>query len=512
MMPTPRFVVRIRGLSKTFVGTRALIDVDLDLARGEIHALLGGNGSGKSTLIKTLAGIYSPDAGSDLTVGEIHTSSGLSPDQAKAAGVHVVHQDLAVFPDLSIAENIALGHGYPGGAGRRIKWSELRARTQKLIERFDISGEPDTELRLLSKANHTLVAIARALQDQDDAKGGVLILDEPTSALPETEADHLLRMLRRYASAGQAILYVSHRLDEALELADTVTILRDGRKVGTYDAAGLTEARLVQLMIGRSVDEVFPEIPPSIDAGELLVVRGLRAGPLRDVSFEVRPSEIVGVAGLLGSGRTELLRALFGDLPVERGEIFLEGARQRLGSPADAMRAGIAYIPEDRGRDAAFLDLPVFSNLTMPNVADYWTRLHMSYGAMRKVTRSAIADFGVKAASEGALLSTLSGGNQQKVIVARWLRREPKLLLLDEPTQGVDVGARADIYASVKKAVATGAAALLVASDLEELAHVSDRVIVIRRGRIAGELAGVDLTVENVTRLTHLDVAGAAHA
>jgi ribose transport system ATP-binding protein len=490
--------IEVTNLSKTFPGTKALDGVDIDIRAGEIHALLGGNGSGKSTLIKILCGVYQGDPGGTLRVGEQEIEvDATTPEFARSVGIHVVHQDLGVFLDLSVTENIALGHGYPVTAGMQVRWSGLRRRAAALLERFEIDASPDTRLRDLSQSARTQVAIARALQDDDS--GGLLVLDEPTSSLPAHEVELLLGTLRRYAARGQSILYVSHRLDEVLSIADRITVLRDGRKVATLEAAGLGEDRLIEEIVGRQIDRVFPSMPEVDETKDSRVrVRDLSAGPLREMSFEVAPGEVVGLAGLLGSGRTELLQAIFGVLPIEEGEVRLDGDQIHLRRPADAMAAGIAFVPENRAEDAAMIEMSVDANISAATVRDYWSwrRPWIAKRQMRRDTRASMDEFLVKAASEEALLSTLSGGNQQKVILARWLRRHPRLLLLDEPTQGVDVGARAEIYGLVRDAVADGAAALIVASDFEELAHVCDRVLVLSGGRITGEVAPPNLNAD----------------
>jgi ribose transport system ATP-binding protein len=497
--PSARLV--ITGLTKTFPGTLALDGVDLDVRAGEIHALVGGNGSGKSTLIKILTGVYEADAGARVVVdGESIAADAITPDFARRSGIHVVHQDLGVFLDLSVTENLALGHGYQLGRARKIDWRAMRRRAQDLIERFEIDAAPETHLSSLSQGARTQVAIARALQGDSEGRGGVLVLDEPTAALPRHEVELLMRHLRTYAARGEAILYVSHRLDEVLALADRVTVLRDGRKVGTYAGPDLTEGRLVELIVGRAVDAAFPAPPPVTDEAPMLAVERLQAGPLTDVSFTVARGEIVGIAGLLGSGRTELLRTIFGDLPVQAGQLTLEGDPYLPKRPLDAMQAGIALVPEDRAGDAAFSDLSLAANVSMANVREYWSRGRMRDRRMRRDAQVLMAEHLVKFSTADAPLQTLSGGNQQKVILARWLRRGPRLMLLDEPTQGVDVGARAEIYGLIRRAVANGASAIIVASDAEELAHVCDRVLFLAHGRIAGELRGEALVPERVVQ------------
>lgn len=505
--------IAIRGLSKTFPGTRALDDVDLDIASGEVHSLCGGNGSGKSTLIKILCGVYQGDPGGTLCIRnhEIGVDE-TSPEFARAVGIHVVHQDLGVFLDLSVTENIALGHGYPVRAGVQVRWPGLRKRAKELLERFEIEASPSTLLRDVSQSVRTQVAIARALQDDDSE--GLLVLDEPTSSLPAHEVELLLRTLRRYAERGQSILYVSHRLDEVLSISDRVTVLRDGRRVATLDGKGLDEDRLIQEIVGRQIDRVFPPMPEVDDSKDSrLRIRNLNAGPLREISFEVARGEVVGIAGLLGSGRTELLESVFGVLPVDSGAIELDGKPIRLRRPSDAMAAGVAFVPENRAEDAAMIDMSVNANISAASFRNYWSwrRPWIARRRMRVEAKESMGEFLVKAASEESLLATLSGGNQQKVVLARWLRRSPGLLLLDEPTQGVDVGARGEIYALVRKAVSEGASAIIVASDFEELAHVCDRVLVLSRGRVTGEVRPPHLNADYLMQAANQATNGRRH-
>lgn len=496
--------VKVTNLSKVFPGTIALSGVDLEVLPGEIHGLVGGNGSGKSTLIKVLAGVHQGEPGGVVQVGDqVMAADHMSPELAHRAGVRVVHQDLGIFPGMTLAENLSLGHGFDTDRAGRIRWSRIRARTAELIERFEIHATPRTLLRDMSRAGQTQVAIARALQDLDAGSTGLLILDEPTTALPEHEVELLLGSLKRYAAGGQSILYVSHRIGEMLDLADRVTVLRDGRRQGTYPTAELDEDGLIRAVVGRQLDTGVRSAPPPRTGSSVLAVKGLHAGPIRNLSFRVEPGEIVGVAGLLGSGRSELLRAIFGDLPVESGTIELDGEPRRWGHPADSMAAGVALVPENRAEDAAFLDQSVYANIGIGSLDRYWRGLRLRDRRMRADGAELMSEFGVKSPSESALISTLSGGNQQKVILARWMRRDPRLLLLDEPTQGVDIGARADIYALVRQAVGRGMGVIVVASDFEELALIADRAIVLRDGRLVAEVPHADLTAEALTQITH---------
>lgn len=476
----------ITGLSKAYAGTLALDGVDIDIRPGEIHALLGGNGSGKSTLIKCLAGVVTPEPGGHLEVGDrTSDAEAWTAEDAYAAGLRFVHQQPAVFPDLSIAENIAFGSRFPRTRTGSISWKALHTRTALLLASYHVDADPTTPLGALRAADRTRVAIIRAIQDREDANTGVLVLDEPTAALPPSEVRHLLDSLRRYAAAGQTILYVSHRLDEVLSVADRVTVLRDGKKVATVDAGGLTESDLVELIVGRPLDRLFPEHVETQDADVVLSARGLAGGPLKDVSFDLHRGEVLGVAGLLGSGRSELLRMLFGAYPVSGGTMTLDGRAIAHRSPGEAMNGGIAYVPEERHADALFQGESVRHNMTAGAAGHYFSGLRFSHDREKSDSRDAIRRFLIRVGSDQQPVDTLSGGNAQKVVLARWLRRKPAVLLLDEPTQGVDIGARSEIYSLVREATRNGTSVLLVASDPEELAHACDRVLVLRDGRIA---------------------------
>jgi ribose transport system ATP-binding protein len=494
--------VRITGLSKTFPGTRALEDVSMEIAPGAIHALVGGNGSGKSTLIKILAGVYQADRGTIEIEGVQTDADSITPAHSYDAGIRVVHQDLGIFPSMNVEENLALGSTFKTGRGGWIRHRAMRRRTRELIDRFDIPARPTTQLAELGRAGQTLVAIARALQGEESDHGGLLILDEPTAALPAHEVEMLLQSLKRYAAEGQSILYISHRLDEVMSCSDRVSVLRDGRMAGTYPTAELDENRLIELIVGRRLDRVFPERRDAgADRETVLEVEDLVVGPVRGASLQVKRGEILGIAGLLGSGRSEILRAIFGDMRRRGGIVRFAGKEVEFSHPGEAMVAGVAFVPENRAEEAAFADLSVGTNISLTSLRRYWNRAWLSDRRLRRDASLLMSEYLVKADSQAALLETLSGGNQQKVMIARWLRREPQLLLLDEPTQGVDVGARAEIYKFVRRATEAGAGAVIVASDFEELVHAADRIVVLRDGVIVADRPTDQVDADEVTRL-----------
>jgi len=502
--PRPAVALAVSGVSKTYPGTRALRDVSLSVAPGELHALVGGNGSGKSTLVKLLAGVEHADPGGTLTVGT-HTldAARMTPHAARTMGLRFVHQDAGVFADMSVAENLALGRAYPAGLGGRVRWKRLSQRARAELDAVGLDCDPSALLGSLGAARQTLVAIARALADVESDSESVLILDEPTAALPTHEARTLLGTLGRLTARGLAVILITHRLDEVIGVADRVTVLRDGRVITCADGTELTEEKLVEHIVGRPLGAVFPEMPEPRGGGAALTVDGLTAGPLRDISLTVGRGEVVGLAGLLGTGRTTLLRAVYGDIRPQSGRILL-GDRALAGhSPATAIAAGVGYVPEDRGREAIFSDLSVRSNMLLASVPEFRRLYGMARSRESAEARDLVGRFGIKTASALTPISSLSGGNQQKAVLARWLRRDPALLLLDEPTQGVDVGARAEIYRIIRKAVENGTSVLMVASDFEELARVCDRVLVLRRGRIVAEVTPPELEHQYLTHLAY---------
>lgn len=497
-------VLQANHIFKAFGSTQALDDVSFEVRAGELHALLGANGSGKSTFVKILAGVEQADAGEFLIRGERLGASRMKPSLARAAGLHFVHQDPGIFPHMSVAENLAIGRGYPRGFAGRINWRALRKRSIADLERAGLPISPDVAVGELNASTRTLVAIARALQDIEGGEGNVLVLDEPTSALPVKEVVSLLAALRRFTERGVAVLMITHHLGEIIGNADQVTVLRDGHLVADVDGKELTHDQLVHYIVGHALDEV--EQPSAIEAlaGEpLLKVENLTVGPLSDVSFTVNRGEVVGVAGLLGTGRSTLLRTLFGErLPVS-GKITFKGQPLEIRNPRRAMAQSIGLIPEDRNGEASFSILNIQQNLLAASIPEFWKNLHMAHRKENVEARRLVTEFGVKTRSVLAPLSSLSGGNQQKVMIARWLRRSPELLLLDEPTQGVDIGARSDIYAIMRHAVDQGASVLLVVSDFEELAKVCDRVLVVRGGRIVGEVRPPNLDIKHLTDLAY---------
>jgi len=484
----------VESVSKTFPGMRALDDVSFEIGRGSFHALLGGNGSGKSTLIKILAGVYQGDAGGSIRSGkEVVAAEAITPSWASRAGIRFVHQDLGLFGPMTVAENLFAGRPYPRTRAGSIDWPAMHREARRVLDAHGVEVSSRRLMSDLRPAEQTLVAIARCLFDVGSESVELLVLDEPTSRLPPAEVDELLESLDRYVAAGQSILYVSHRLNEILEHADVVTVLRDGKHIATRGMQGLDRAALTTMIVGAERDIARKREPRPIDPTVVMTVESLSSGPVREVGFDLHRGEVVGIAGLVGSGRTHLVETIFGvHRPVE-GQVVVNDRRLRPGSIEGAIAAGLAYVPEDRAAHSAFRDLGLDMNLSAADLKRYrrgWFRR----GAEVADGVADIARFAIRTPGVRAPLAQLSGGNQQKAVLARWLRRRPDVLLLDEPTQGVDVGARAEIYAQIEEAGRRGSAVLLVTSDLDELLHLSDRVLVMARGRLVDSAAGDAIT------------------
>jgi rhamnose transport system ATP-binding protein len=492
----PHQLLRAEGLSKAYAGVQALRDVSLDLRAGEVHAIVGENGAGKSTLIKILTGAVQPDSGTLVIEGAPLAAHG--PLAARDRGIAAVYQQPTLFPHLTVTENLALGLER-GSRWRRVDWAGRRRIAQSLLARAGAQIDPDRPASELSMAEQQLVEIARAL----GSNARIVIMDEPTAALPAHDVARLLAAVREMRARGAGVLYISHRLDEVFELADRITVLRDGRRIDTREAIGMDRSTLISLMVGREMSAVFGH-EPHVQAGEALAIRNLtchRAG-VRDVTFSVRAGEIVGLAGLVGAGRSELARTLFGLTPADAGDIRIDGALVAPRTPREAIEHGIAYVPEDRRRHGVIGPMPVRTNVTMASLPQLSERLAvLSRGRERISAGRYVKELGIRPPAIDVPVSSLSGGNQQKVALARWLMTNPRVLILDEPTQGVDVGAKADVHREMDRLAAEGVAILMISSDLQEVLAMSDRVVVMRGGTVAGIVHRQELTPERVLRL-----------
>jgi rhamnose transport system ATP-binding protein len=477
-------LLQLSRISKSFGAVRALSEVSFRLEPGEVHALLGENGAGKSTLIKVITGAHAPDGGRIDIAG--HPVEALSPARARALGIGCIYQQPALFPDLSVAENIAL-RLESASPMRRVRWTARRAQARELLHKLGAEIDPAAEVRQLSMPDQQLVEIACAL----GSGARIVIMDEPTASLTQKEQHLLYAVVRGLRAHGAGVIYISHRLEEIFALADRVTVLRDGTSVGTNRIDDINEANLIKMMVGREVATIYP---PSESAPQetVLSLRGLGSteGGVHGVNLEVRAGEIVGLAGLVGAGRTELARVLFGITPADSGEILLCGKSVSIRHPRDAIAHGIAYTPEDRRRHGVILEMPIAANISMAVHHTLFPGAWLRLDAERRLALGAIRDLGIKTTGPDAPAGSLSGGNQQKVALARWLATKPKLLILDEPTQGVDIGAKSEIHKIIRRLAAEGLAVLMISSDLPEILGMSDRIAVMRGGTITALLEG----------------------
>jgi ribose transport system ATP-binding protein len=468
----------VKGVSKRFGATQALDHIDLEVRPGEVVALLGENGAGKSTLSNIIAGTFAPDTGSMTWQGQPYAPA--TPGDAIHAGIGMIHQELRLLPDLTVAENVFVGR-WPQSGGR-VDRAEMNRRASEQLHRLGLDISPNRLVRSLRVAAQQQVEIAKALTL--DAK--LLLLDEPTAALGAEETEQLFAVIDQLRAEGVSFIYVSHRLEEIARIADRVVVLRDGRWVASHDSAQVPVAQLIQDMVGRTLERLFPHIGEPA-GGEVLRVEALSGAGFRDVSFSVRAGEILGIAGIVGAGRTELVRAIAGADPVESGTVTVDGQPLPLGNPGAAIRAGVTLVPEDRKAEGIVLDLPIADNIALCNLDRLADGGWVRPARVRSVARGAIAKLQVKSAPEHTVRS-LSGGNQQKVVIAKWLERQPRVIILDEPTRGIDMGARAAIYEVIAELARAGMAVIIVSSELEEVLGLSHRVMVLSRGQQRGIL------------------------
>jgi len=488
----PEPIVELVGISKQFGAVQALRGIDLNLYPGEVHALVGENGAGKSTLVKILAGIYRPDAGILKIDGkevELH-----NPAQARNAGIAVIHQEPTLFPDLNVAENVFMGR-HPRDRFGRVDWKRMYQEVERLLASLDVRLNVYTPVQGLAVADQQLVEIAKALSLQSR----VLIMDEPTAALSAHEVQQLFTIAKQLRERGVAILFVSHRLEEIFELAERVTVFRDGARVGTAPISELTTEQIIRQMVGRELESLYPK--SEVEPGEVILdVKHLtRTGTFEDISFQVRRGEILGFAGLIGAGRTEVARVIFGIDRADAGEIRINGKLVQIHSPKTAMKYGIAYVPEDRHQHGLIMDFSITRNMTLPVLLRQTNVLGlMNQGREREIAQDYSTQLHVRSSGIDQLVKALSGGNQQKVVLAKWLITNPSVLILDEPTRGIDVGSKAEVHRIVSELAGKGLAIILISSDLPEVLAMADRVLVMHEGRVAAEFTHADVDQEKV--------------
>ncbi|GAA6210102.1 sugar ABC transporter ATP-binding protein [Cognatishimia sp. WU-CL00825] len=486
-------VLQLDQITKTFPGVKALDGVQLSLYPGQVTALIGENGAGKSTVVKTLTGIYQPDGGQILLEGAGVKFA--TPQDAADAGVTAIHQETVLFDELTVAENIFIGHAPKTKLGL-INKTAMFEQTTKILN--DIGAKIDSRVKLkdLSIASRHLVAIARALSV--DAR--VVIMDEPTAALSQTEIEELYELVDTLKAQGKAILFISHKFDEIFRIADRFTVFRDGQFVGEGHIAEVQESDLVKMMVGRAVDQLFPKRHADIGETVLTVEKYCHPTEFEDISFSLRKGEILGFYGLVGAGRSEFMQSLIGITRPSNGTVKLDNEIQVLRSPAAAIEAGIVYVPEDRGKQGAITDMPIFQNVTLPSLSKTSRKGFLQMAEEFALSREYTERLDLRAASLDTNVGALSGGNQQKVVIAKWLATKPKVIILDEPTKGIDIGSKAAVHDFMSELASEGLSVIMVSSEIPEILGMSDRVIVMREGRMVAELEGNEMNPESLVR------------
>ena len=487
-------ILKMEGISKRFLGVVALQDVDFELFPGEIHALVGENGAGKSTLMKVLMGIHHPDGGRILFKGQPFQAK--NPKDAQQHGISMIFQEFNLMPDLTVAENIFAARELRKARNLLIDDRRMNQKTQELLDSLSLSFSPTQKISSLSVAEMQMVEIAKALLYNSD----VLVLDEPTSALAEHEVNKLFDILRRLREQGVAIVYISHRLEEFDRIVDKITVLRDGKYIGTKRWKDTTVPEMIRMMVGRSLEEQFPSRNAKI--GEVVLeARNFSNTKLKNVSLSVRSGEVLGLAGMMGAGRTEFARAFFGADPRESGEIFMDGRQIAVHTPADAIAHNIVYLPEDRKKDGLLLDQSVAMNILLASLSDNARHGIVNAKSCADTVSQKLSELSVKTPSSKQLVKFLSGGNQQKVLVCRWLCLNARVIIFDEPTRGIDVGAKYEIYSLINKMAEAGAAIIMISSEMPEVLGMSDRIAVMYEGRMVGEVDRAEASQEKILNM-----------
>ncbi len=494
-MKNIRVICELIGIKKYFHGVKALDGVDFVVREGEIHALIGENGAGKSTLVKIMTGIYQPDTGKIIFDGK--ETQFRTPHESQMSGISAIHQETSMFPDLSVVENIFMGHPIKKSGGIFLDWKKMKNETLVLLNKLGIKNiNPDDSVKNLSVAERHLIEIVKALSL--DAR--ILIMDEPTSALTMNEVKVLFNIVRQLKTEGKAIVFISHKLDEIFEIADSYTVLRDGHYIGSGSIKDVNMDNLIKMMVGRDVNRLFPKEDVKI-GDRVLEVKGLtRYGVFKDISFDLRKSEILGFFGLVGSGRSEVMRAIFGIDSFDEGEIYIDNQKIEISDPKGALKMGIAYVPEDRQQQGLILKMSIRDNITLP-IVDFLAKLiFLNDKRELEITEEYGKKLEVKASSWDAPVQSLSGGNQQKVVLSKWLATRPRILILDEPTKGIDVGTKAAVHKFMGELVKQGISIIMVSSELPEILGMSDRIVVMHEGLITGIFNKNEANSENIIR------------
>ena len=496
-------ILHMNNINKSFPGVRALQNVNLEIKKGEVHALLGENGAGKSTLMKILTGVYTPDSGTMTFKGEPLDIN--HPKQAQDIGIGIVYQEFNLLPDLTVAQNICIGREPQLRLKGFIHETRLNREATLVLEKLNVNLDVRQPVSQLTVAQQQMVEIAKALSFNCE----LLIMDEPTAALTEAEIDELFKVILDLKTKGVSIIYISHRLEELKRIVDRVTVLRDGQSVATHQFTDVTVDQLIKEMVGRNLASKFPPKPPYRREKMILDVRSMnRSDVLKNISFQVYEGEILGIAGLMGAGRTELARAMFGADKIDSGEIVVDGRAVHLKNPSDAIHAGIGYITEDRKKDGLALSLDVKNNISLASYRKVSNRLgFIRSSAEKEVAKNYIERLKIKTPSMNQIVKFLSGGNQQKIVLAKWLFQQAKILIFDEPTRGIDVGAKVEVYELIYELVQNGVAVIVISSELPEILGLSDRILVMAEGKITADLSKSEATQEKI-----LAFATGAHA
>ncbi len=494
-MESKKPLLEMVNICKSFPGVKALQNVQIKAYGGEVLALLGENGAGKSTLMKILSGVYKKDEGQIFINGKEIEVQGIK--QAEKLGITIIHQELSVLPNLTICENIFLGNEKFSTGTRRVNKAWMKERSISFLNQIGCNIDPDTLVKDINVGEMQMIEIAKALTKNSS----VIIMDEPTTALTDVETQKLFEVIRRLKEKGIAVIYISHRMDEIFEICDSIVVLRDGKYVGDVKTKDVTKDNLITMMVGRKLEEQFPYKEVKKDKILLRTENISMQHKVKEVSFQVKAGEILGVAGLMGAGRTELAKTIFGDYKKTSGTIYIEDEKVNINSPKDAIKYGICYLSEDRKKEGLILNMSVGQNMTLCNLMKYENKLKK---IDRKIEKREVQEYikklSIKTPSEDQLIKNLSGGNQQKVILAKWLMLSPKILIIDEPTKGIDVGAKKEIYEVLNELKSMGKAVIMISSDMSEILGVSDRVIIMHEGKITGELKREEATQENIMK------------
>ncbi len=487
---TPLFA--LRNVSKVFPGVKALDDVQLELYPGQVTALVGENGAGKSTLVKTMTGIYQPEAGDIWFDGEVVSFP--NPEVARQMGITAIHQETVLFDELSVAENIFVGSYPTKGWLKSIDWPTMNERAQAILDEIEAPLSPTAQLKGLSIGQKHMVAIARALS----VKARVVILDEPTAALSHHEIQELYEIIERLKASGTAILFITHKFDEIIAVADRYTVFRDGRYIGAGSIKDVTEPELVEMMVARSVKDTYPKVEAEFGDTVFKVENLSHPTEFDDISFDVRRGEILGLYGLVGAGRTEIMKAIIGLSPKASGQIYLDGQPISIRSPAEAIHHGIVYVPEERQQQGVMLDLPIYQNISLPQLHRTSKGGFLRPSREYELTQDYAKRLNVKTSNWSEVVNNLSGGNQQKVVIAKWLATDPKVIILDEPTKGIDIGSKAAVHQFMSELVQQGLAVIMVSSELPEVMGMADRIIVMHEGLITQTLSRSEASAERI--------------